>query len=95
MLNVAVPRGAVYYGATRKRHEVVFDEPIRARTLELIEAVRSMLIAQQLPPAPNDARCRNCSLVHACLPAVVGQRERLRYLQRMLYQPLDADSQKE
>jgi CRISPR-associated exonuclease Cas4 len=95
MLNVAVPRGAIYYGATRKRHEVIFDEPLRARTLELIEAIRAMLIAQQLPPAPNDARCPNCSLIHACLPGVVGQRERLRYLQRVLYQPLDADSQKE
>jgi CRISPR-associated exonuclease Cas4 len=95
MLNVAVPRGAVYYGATRKRHEVLFDQPLRARTLELIEAIRSMLIAQQLPPAPNDARCPNCSLIHACLPGVVGQHERLRYLQRVLYQPLDADSQKE
>jgi CRISPR-associated exonuclease Cas4 len=88
MLNVAVPAGAIYYGTTRKRHEVLFDEPLRARTLELVAAIRSMLIAQQLPPAPNDQRCRNCSLIHACLPGVVGQRERLRYLQRMLYQPL-------
>ncbi len=94
MLNVSIPRGAIYYGATRKRHEVVFDEPLRARTLELIEAIRSMLIAQQLPPAPNDQRCRNCSLIHACLPGVVGQRERLRHLQRALFQPL-SDSHKE
>lgn len=95
MLGVEVPRGAIYYGATRKRHEVVFDEPLRARTIELIDAVRSMLIAQQLPPAPNDERCPNCSLLHACLPGVIGQRERLRYLQRALYQPLIGDSKKE
>jgi len=94
MLGVSVPRGAIYYGATRKRREVVFDEPLRARMIELINAIRSMLIAQQLPPAPNDKRCGNCSLIHACLPAVVSQRERLRYLQRALYQPL-SDSQKE
>jgi CRISPR-associated exonuclease Cas4 len=88
MLGVAVPRGAVYYGATRKRHEVVFDEPLRARTLDLAAAIRTMLIAQQLPPAPNDARCPNCSLYQACLPEVVSQRERLRHFQRVLYQPL-------
>jgi CRISPR-associated exonuclease Cas4 len=88
MLNVAIPRGAIYYGTIRRRHEVIFDQPLRARTLELIEAIRAMLIAQRLPPAPNDQRCRNCSLIHACLPEVVGQRERLRYLQRVLYQPL-------
>ena len=87
-LGVAVPRGAVYYGATRRRYEVVFDEALRERTLELVEAIRAMLIAQQLPAAPNDQRCRNCSLIHACLPGVVGQRERLLHLQRVLYQPL-------
>jgi CRISPR-associated exonuclease Cas4 len=88
MLNIPVPRGAVYYGATRRRHEVIFDEALRARTQELIAGIRSMLVAQRLMPAPNDERCRNCSLIHACLPGVVGQHERLRYLQRVLFQPL-------
>lgn len=95
MLNVSVPRGAIYYGTTRKRYEVVFDAALRARTLEMIAAIRSMLIAQRLPSAPNDTRCSNCSLLHACMPGIVGQRERLRSFQRMLYQPLDIDRQKE
>jgi CRISPR-associated exonuclease Cas4 len=87
MLSVDVPRGAIYYGATRKRHEVIFDEALRARTLELVQHVRSMLVDQQLPDAPNDARCRNCSLLHACLPDVVGRRERLQAFQRSLFDP--------
>ena len=95
MLGVAIPRGAIYYGTTRKRHEVVFDAALRARTLALVEAIRSMLIAQQLPDAPDDARCPNCSLVQACLPDVVGQRQRLRALQRVLYQPLALGDGKE
>jgi len=88
MLGVAVPRGAVYYGATRRRHEVVFDAALRQRTLELTTAIRAMLVAQQLPDAPNDARCTHCSLIHACLPDVVGRRERFRPLQRTLFEPL-------
>jgi CRISPR-associated exonuclease Cas4 len=91
MLGVAVPRGAVYYGATRKRHEVAFDAALRARTVELIAAVRAMLASQQLPPAPNDERCPNCSLLHACLPGVTGRRERLRAFQRALFRPLSSD----
>jgi CRISPR-associated exonuclease Cas4 len=91
MLNVAVPRGAIYYGATRKRHEVIFDESLRTRTLELVHRVRAMLVVQQLPPAPNDARCPNCSLLHACLPNVVGQRERLQAFQRSLFDPHSSD----
>lgn len=88
MLGVAVPRGAIYYGATRRRHEVIFDDSLRERTLALADAIRAMLAAQLLPAAPNDERCPNCSLLHACLPGVVSERERLRYLQRVLYQPL-------
>lgn len=87
MFGVAVPRGAIYYGATRKRHEISFDDALRSRTLELIEGVRAMLVAQTLPPALNDARCPNCSLINACLPQVVGRQGRLRALQRALYEP--------
>ena len=89
MLGVAVPRGAIYYGVTRRRHEVVFDAGLRARTLEIIDAVRAMLVAQALPAAPNDARCPNCSLIHACLPDVVSQRARLRVFQAALFDPRD------
>lgn len=87
MFGVAVPRGAVYYGTTRKRHEVSFDAGLRSHTLALITAIREMLAGQILPPAVDDARCPNCSLINACLPGVVGQQRRLRTLQGLLYQP--------
>jgi hypothetical protein len=41
-----------------------------------------------LPPAINDARCPKCSLVHACLPAVVASPARIRGLASSLYRPL-------
>ncbi len=88
MLGVAVPRGAVYYAAVRRRHEVLFDQALRARTEEVIQAVRAQIAGQTLPPAPNDARCPNCSLHNACLPGVVEQRARLRGLQQSLFVPL-------
>ncbi|HEU4328807.1 MAG TPA: CRISPR-associated protein Cas4 [Roseiflexaceae bacterium] len=88
MLEVEVPRGAVYYAAVRKRHEVLFDQALRARTEEVIRAVRAQIAGQTLPPAPNDARCPNCSLRNACLPGVVEQRARLRGLQQSLFVPL-------
>lgn len=72
MLGVEVPRGALYFRAERARHTVVFDPALRSRTLRVIEAVREQIERQSLPDAPNDARCPNCSLVNACLPAVVG-----------------------
>jgi CRISPR-associated exonuclease Cas4 len=90
MLGVNIPRGAIYYAAARKRHEVRFDASLRARTLEIIAAIREMLITQRLPDAPNDERCPNCSLINACLPHVVGESARLRGLQSALFSVWDA-----
>ncbi len=72
MLGVAVPRGALYYHASRKRHEIVFAEALRRRVEETVAAIRRMLEGGALPPAPNDARCPKCSLIDSCLPSVVG-----------------------
>jgi CRISPR-associated exonuclease Cas4 len=88
MLGVAVPAGAVYYHGSRRRREVVFDDGLRSRTKAAVTAVRAMLVSLRLPPAVNDARCPNCSLVESCLPAVVAGRHRLGAVRAMLYQPV-------
>ena len=90
MLGVRVPAGAIYSHATRRRYELRLDDDgLRQRTLAAIAAVREMLRLQLLPSAPNDARCRHCSLVNACLPGVIGEPARLRGLQGALFRPLE------
>jgi CRISPR-associated exonuclease Cas4 len=87
MLGQAVPKGAIYYHCTRRRHEVHFDLALRQQTIAVIEAIRSQLLAQQLPIAPNDERCHNCSLWNICLPSIVGEPARLRGFQGALFHP--------
>ena len=72
MLGVAVPRGALYYHASRQRHEVAIDDALRRRVEEAVAALRAMLASGTLPAAPNDSRCPKCSLIDSCLPGVVG-----------------------
>lgn len=74
MLGVGVPRGALFHQATRRRVEVVFTEALRAQTLDVITATRELFARGVLPPAPNDARCRHCSLADSCMPAVTSGR---------------------
>jgi len=90
MLGDPVRRGAIYYHAVRRRREVLFDEALRQQTVSVIASIRSILHEQSLPPAPNDARCPNCSLINACLPAVVGESARVRGLQGALFHPIDS-----
>jgi CRISPR-associated exonuclease Cas4 len=87
MLDVAVPRGAVYSHRTRRRHEIEIDAELRRQTIAVIEEIRALLRSQRLPPVLNDPRCRRCSLKDACLPHVIGERARLRGLQSVLFQP--------
>lgn len=70
MLGRPVTYGAVYSGTSRQRREVEFTEALRERTLAAVGAIRSMLSSGILPPPVDDARCPNCSLVHACMPSV-------------------------
>jgi CRISPR-associated exonuclease Cas4 len=89
MFQKAVPRGAIYYGATRRRTEIVFTQQLRQQTLEYVQAIRALLVQQLVPTAPNDDRCPNCSLINVCMPFVVAENTRLRGMQGALFIPLE------
>lgn len=85
---VAVPRGAIYSHATRRRRSIDFDTALREETVRAIEATRQIIRDQLLPPPVDDARCPRCSLLNACLPSVVAAHNRLRGYQSTLFRPL-------
>ncbi len=91
MLGADVPRGAIYHQASRSRHEVLFDSSIRSQTITIAAAIRELLREHRLPPAVNDARCPNCSLIDACLPSGISEPARLRGLQGALFHPYDPE----
>ena len=68
MLAVTVPRGAVYHHSSRRRRIVEFTGELRELVSGTTAQVRELLAGRGLPPALNDKRCRNCSLIDACLP---------------------------
>jgi len=89
MCGVAVPEGAIFSHATRERYVIALDAALRARTEEAVIALRAMLVARTLPPAPNDARCRGCSLIDSCLPGAVAGGLAARYYDRRLFAATD------
>jgi CRISPR-associated exonuclease Cas4 len=84
MLNVSIPEGALFYGKTRRRADVVFDEGLRRETEETADKARQ-LIASGITPAPVYAkRCESCSLIGECMPKKMEKKLSVkRYLQRM------------
>ena len=86
MLGVEVPYGYVWYTATRRRSRVSFTAMLRSEVLAVIESIRDQLRSGRLPTAPNDARCRECQLLHHCLPEISDGRDRVtRFMRRDVY----------
>lgn len=81
MMGVEIPRGALFYGQIRHRHEASFDEELRHETEETARRVHDLLAAGETPAAVLGKRCKQCSLVETCLPKPLGRkRDIARYL---------------
>lgn len=68
MFDQAVPAGALFYGQTRRRHDVLFNDDLRALTARTAEAVRSDITRRHTPPPIAKPSCRRCSLMNLCRP---------------------------
>jgi CRISPR-associated exonuclease Cas4 len=68
-----VPTGYIYSVAERRRHPVRITADLLDRVVRATAAIRGLLAAPHLPPARNDARCRNCSLREDCLPELTDR----------------------
>jgi CRISPR-associated exonuclease Cas4 len=71
-----VPAGALYHTGSNRRQEVDFDPSLRTDTHETINAVRTQLREQTVPPPVNDDRCPPCSLQEVCMPDAVDTEAR-------------------
>ncbi|MFI2712161.1 CRISPR-associated protein Cas4 [Micromonospora sp. NPDC018662] len=72
MLNLDVPHAEVFTHADRRRHRVHLTDELITTVKQTANALRTMLLAPQLPPPVADRRCRRCSLLDDCLPRAVA-----------------------
>lgn len=83
MFDCTIPEGALFYGASRRRVTVSFDEALRALTLAAAAQVQKMIASGDLPPAHYEpARCDACSLAALCRPKL--DRSAARWLARAI-----------
>lgn len=74
MTGTTIEQGAIFYFGSRRRVEVIFDEPLRAETARLIEQMqRAVALGEILPHTDKKSRCRGCSLYDICLPEETAQ----------------------
>jgi CRISPR-associated exonuclease Cas4 len=74
MLSVEIETGALFYGRTRRREEVVFSGQLRAETEDAARKVHE-LIASSITPEPEySKKCKKCSLLDLCMPKACEKR---------------------
>ena len=69
MTDKAIPTGALFYGQTRRRKTINFDDELRMITLKTAVEARNSIDTGTLPsPVFEPRRCNACSLAELCRP---------------------------
>lgn len=76
MLGIKVEYGYFYYGQTRHRHEVGFDEQLRGRVTQLAKGMHELFEKGITPTAHKNSKCKLCSLVDLCLPELGSKKNK-------------------
>ncbi len=85
MLNVSIPAGALFYGKTRRRLDVEFDDALRLETQNIAELTHELIETGQTPMPVYAKRCESCSLMGECMPKTIQKKRSVEnYIKRML-----------
>ena len=68
MLGVEISEGALFYGQTRHRENVVFEEKLRCETADVAGKVHELIKNAVTPKPEYGQKCKSCSLLELCMP---------------------------
>ena len=80
MLLCDIPKGALYYGQTRRREAVVFTEELRECVRSLIKEMHDLYNRGYTPKVKPTRSCNACSLKARCLPKLLRSRSARDYV---------------
>lgn len=84
MLGVRIEKGALFYGKTRRRQDVIFDDALRMETEQMAAKLHLLFNARKTPKPVFDKRCPHCSFISYCLPETLEDNKSAgRYLQKI------------
>lgn len=72
MLNCHIPAGALFYGLSRRRKDILLTNELRHGTEEAAARLHHVVNAGVTPPAHYEKKCEKCSLLSQCMPKTTG-----------------------
>ncbi len=85
MLCCHIPYGYLYYGETKHRIKVVFDNSLRLHTEKLISEMHGLFEKNYTPKAKRRKACNACSLKNICLPVICREKSASEYVNDILF----------
>lgn len=84
MLCCDIPEGALYFGETKRRETIVFDEALRQEVLNALDEMHQLYERKHTPKLKPNKGCRSCSLNEHCLPKLMKKKSVELYLKNHL-----------
>jgi len=85
MLDVKIEAGAIFYGKTRRRLDVLFDDDLREKTIKTARDLHEMISSGITPPPKYAKKCDTCSFISLCLPKAIEKKRMVSsWLKRMI-----------
>lgn len=84
MLCCDIPFGYMYYGETKHRLKVVFDEELCRNTENAIAEMHRLYSRRHTPKVRRTKACNACSLKNICLPVICGKTTASDYVKKTL-----------
>jgi len=86
MLDIQIPRAAIWYWEVRKREWVDLDESLREETGQVIQGVQQIFSSQKIPAPIYGKHCLACSLRDECQPKALQKDLSDNYLRHLFDQ---------
>lgn len=84
MLVCRIEKGYLYYGETRHRLEVLFDEALRLKVKNAFSKMHEYFERQYTPAVKMTKACKSCSLENRCMPVLCKSGSVRKYIERNL-----------
>ena len=68
MFLTEIPKGYLYYGESKRRTEILFEEELRTHVIEICAEMHALYQRGHTPKVKTSKKCRACSLKDLCIP---------------------------
>lgn len=68
MFSTTIEEGAIFYGETRRREEVIFTKELREEVEKMLREMHQYFERGYLPKVKKKKGCNSCSLKDICIP---------------------------